>query len=247
MEYLDENALREIMMKIENEDDLKSWYSINNKFKNIYKKYKEEWYGKYEPVEDVDTDGYKRETITIGNRKYVTTFFENGNTKEKEEYKDGKPEGKWTAWYSNGKKYYEVKHKDGKNEGKWITWWYNGNIHEEGEYKNGKKEGKWVGWYENGNRMNEREFKNDKKCGIWKKWNEDGRLVSQKKYSSCGKVGGKKVESISPRKKSPSKKAISQKKCASQGKMQNTITGGCRRKCKVGKEKIGSDGKCTKR
>ena len=109
------------MMNIENEDDLKSWYSINNKFKNIYKKYKEEWYEKHTVItEDVDEDGDKKETKIIGNRKYVT-----------------------------------------------------------------------------------------------------------------------------PRKKS--KKATSQKKCAAKGKMQNTIIGGCRRKCKVGKEKIGSDGKCTKR
>ena len=190
MEYLDENALRVIMMKIENEDDLKSWYSINNKFKNIYEKYKEEWYGKYEPVEDVDQAGNKRETKTIGNRKYII------------------------AWYSSGYKIYER------------------------EYKNGKPEGKWTWWHMDGSKEIEQKYKNGKKCGIWKAWDVNGKLELQKNYGSCSG----RIESISPR-----KKAISQKKCAEQGKMKNTITGGCRRKCKIGKEKIGSDGKCTKR
>ena len=44
---------------------------------------------------------------------------------------------------------------------------------------------------------------------------------------------------LSPRKKGS-------KKCPL-GKVKNTVTGGCRRKCKVGKEKIGSDGKCVPR
>ena len=156
-----------------------------------------EWLSGYKFVEDVDENGNKRETRTIGNKKYVTTFFEN----------------------SNCMKYNE-------------------------EYKNGKREGKWIRWHKNGNKFYKEEYKNGKKCGIWETWFEDGNLQSQKDYGSCGK----KIESISPRKKSKkSKKAISQKKCAAQGKLQNKITGGCRRKCKIGKEKIGSDGKCTKR
>ena len=238
---MDENVLRIIMMKIENEDDLESWCSISTIHSNTCKKFKKEWYGKYKPVTDIDENGDKRETITIGNREYVTTFFENGKEKHKEGYKDGKEEGKWIGWWDDGKTQFEVEYKNGRRDGKWIAWWKNGKKSYKGEYKNGKPDGEWILWYENGNRMNEEEFKNGKKCGIWKSWDVDGILKSWENHGPCGE----KIESISPRKKS--KKTISQKKCAVKGKMQNTVTGGCRRKCKIGKEKIGSDGKCTKR
>ena len=265
MEYLDENALRVIMMKIENEDDLKSWCETNCKIRKMCKKYKKEWYTPHtQIVEDADEYGDKRKTKIIGNRKYVTVWRENGNKWHKKEYKNGKLEGKYIEWYENGKKWYEQKYKDGKEEGKYIEWyengkkmteeeykdgelegkltmWYeSGTIRYEEKYKNGKREGKWLGWHEDGNKEKEGEWKNGKKCGIWKEWNKNGKLISWENYGSCSEV-----LSISPRKKS--KKAISQKKCAAQGKMQNTIIGGCRRKCKIGKEKIGSDGKCTKR
>ena len=289
MEYLDENALREIMMKIENEDDLKNWCETNCKIRKMCKKYKNEWYEKYTVVTYSIEDENKREIKIIGNRKYVIVWYNNGTKKEKREYKNGEREGKWIKWYENRKKQYKVEYKNGKEEGKWIGWWENGTIRYEGEYKDGKRKGKWTEWWENGNKMYEKEYKdgkeegkwigwhrdgtnqyegeykdgkeegkwiwwyaggkkwyegeysNGERCGIWKVWNEDGILKSWEDHGSCGK----KIESISPCKKS--KKEKSQKKCAAKGKMQNTIMGGCRRKCKVGKEKIGSDGKCTKR
>ena len=121
-----------------------------------------------------------------------------------------------------------------------MAWHANGRKFFKRKFKDGKLEGKWIMWYDNGNKFYRGEYKDGEKCGIWKSWDIEGNLKSQKDYGPCSEV-----LSISPRKKN--KKAISQKKCAVQGKMQNTITGGCRRKCKIGKEKIGSDGKCTKR
>ena len=86
----------------------------------------------------VDEYGNKIETKTIGNRKYVTVWYKNGNKMCKEEYKNGKEEGKWSGWYGNGDKWYEEEYKDGEREGKW-RWYVDGNkMCQEEEYKDGK-------------------------------------------------------------------------------------------------------------
>ena len=234
---MDENALVETLMSLKNVDDVKNLFSQHPNLCKYIKK----WYKDHtETVIDVDKYGNKKETKIIGNRTYVTMWYKSGTLQYEEEYKDEKREGKYIEWRENGEKAYEGEYKNGKKEGIWTTWYSNGKKWHEQEYKDGKKEGKWTWWWEGGNKMYEREYKNDKKCGIWKMRDMNGKLELQTDHGPCGKV-----ESISPRKKN--KKAISQKKCAVQGKMKNKVTGECRRKCKVGKEKIGSDGKCTKR
>ena len=39
--------------------------------------------------------------------------YENGQIREQGNYKDGKQDGKWTAWYENGQKLSERNYKDG--------------------------------------------------------------------------------------------------------------------------------------
>ena len=47
-------------------------------------------------------------------------------------------DGKWTEWYENGQKKSEENWKDGKREGKWTVWYENGQLMEENYYKNGE-------------------------------------------------------------------------------------------------------------
>ena len=48
--------------------------------------------------------------------------YENGKIKTEGNLKDGKKDGKWTAWYENGQIKAEANYKDGKGNGKWIAW-----------------------------------------------------------------------------------------------------------------------------
>ncbi len=84
-------------------------------------------------------------------------------------YKDGKKDGKFTAWHENGQIEAEGNYKDGKEHGK-FTWWYeNGQIEVEGNYKDGKEHGKFTWWYENGQKRTEGNYKDGKyECkNVW--------------------------------------------------------------------------------
>ena len=52
--------------------------------------------------------------------------------------------------YENGQKEFEITYKDGKFDGKGTAWHENGQIEGEGNYKDGKEDGKVTKWHENG-------------------------------------------------------------------------------------------------
>ena len=130
-----------IFLSLENIDDILAFAQVCKKGNEIYKKWKNEWYTQHtQIVFSVDEFGYKREIKNVGNRKYVTGWWNSSHKWYEEEYKDGKKEGKWIWWWENGKKECEGQYKGGKREGKWIGWCGNGTTQR--EYKNGEPEGK---------------------------------------------------------------------------------------------------------
>ena len=84
-----------------------------------------------------------------------------------------KKDGKYTEWYENGQKRSEETWKDGKLNGKTTIWYENGQKEEEGTYKDGIPDGKRTTWYENGQKRSEGTFKDgdliSREC-----WDEDG-------------------------------------------------------------------------
>ena len=65
--------------------------------------------------------------------------YANGQVKSKGETKDGKKDGKWTAWSASGRIWSERHYKNGKLDGL-RTWWdENGQKASEAHYKNGKE------------------------------------------------------------------------------------------------------------
>jgi major membrane immunogen (membrane-anchored lipoprotein) len=81
--------------------------------------------GSFEETICKETEGQMRNgLIYLPNQQEPFTgnnlcIYENGQIKVKGYYKDGYPDGKWTAWHENGQKWVEVNYKDGK-----MTWWY---------------------------------------------------------------------------------------------------------------------------
>jgi len=85
--------------------------------------------------------------------------YEDGQIESVGNFKDGKEDGKWTAWDENGQKRGEGYYKDNKKDGKWTRWYENGQIESEANWKDDKREGKWTRWYENGQIREEKNYK----------------------------------------------------------------------------------------
>ena len=65
-----------IFLSLENIDDILTFSRVCKKGNEIYKKWKNEWYTIHTQIkEDVDEDGDKRKTKTVGNRKYITAWY----------------------------------------------------------------------------------------------------------------------------------------------------------------------------
>ena len=95
------------------------------------------------------TNTYKESRGKLEFVKQVS-WYDNGQKKEEETYKDGKEDGKWTQWYGNGQKSIERTYKNGEVDGEWTQWHGNGQKSVEGTYKDGKVNGEWIRWGDDG-------------------------------------------------------------------------------------------------
>ena len=71
-----------------------------------------------------------------------------------------KKDGQLNLWYENGNRRSVEFYKDGKRDGLTTSWYKSGNKKEESSYKNGKQNGVSVLWDEDGNKLKEIFFKN---------------------------------------------------------------------------------------
>ena len=70
--------------------------------------------------------------------KTQTRYWDNGQKKWEEHYKDDEKDGTWIDWYENGQKKGEGNWTDRERDGLWTKWDKDGNITETKTYKNGK-------------------------------------------------------------------------------------------------------------
>ena len=83
--------------------------------------------------------GEKQGKISKGKREGEWLWYwENGQLKEKVNYKDGKLEGEWLMYRKNGQLYSKNYYKDGKPEGEWLEYNQNGRLLSKENYKDGK-------------------------------------------------------------------------------------------------------------
>jgi len=96
------------------------------------------WYDKDRKIYRVlDTTKFsKTNNLPLSGKE--STFYENGQIKTEENFKDGKLYGLQTEWYENGQKAAEGYAKDDALEGKATYWNESGQIDKEAIFKNGK-------------------------------------------------------------------------------------------------------------
>ena len=78
--------------------------------------------------------------------------------------------------YGNGQKQSEGSYKDGRQEGKSSAWWENGQKLMEGNFVNGKPDGIAKAWYEDGQKMMETNYILGKPEGKNTFWDENGEF-----------------------------------------------------------------------
>jgi len=145
-----------------------------------------------------------------------TMWYESGNKKSENHYKNGIPEGWWTDWHESGEKSLEAYYKNGKSEGtriswnasgkkKWVqyykngikvgTWtdyWHTGEKHYEMPYKNGKEHGLKIEWYPSGEKLAETPYKNGKREGIQTRWYKSRIKLAEIPYKNGKREGVRK-------------------------------------------------------
>ena len=85
--------------------------------------------------------------------------------------------GKVVSYYENGQLRERANFKDGKEEGFWEEYYENGQLKSKVNYQDGKEEGFWEDYYENGQLMMKANHKDGELDGPWEKYSEDGQLV----------------------------------------------------------------------
>ena len=81
--------------------------------------------------------------------KEVSYYYKNGNIYKKQNYFEGKLEGKFSEFYKTGELKTIGKYENGSREGVWKTFYKNGKIKRRGKYRNGEKVGIWKTFYKN--------------------------------------------------------------------------------------------------
>lgn len=93
---------------------------------------------------------YNVEVYQTGNLEERKIWYNNGQIKRHEFYRDGKPEGEWKAWLYTGSLYSSKFYLNGKLDGKYKNSIHDGYALEEYHYRDGKLEGECVDRFSDG-------------------------------------------------------------------------------------------------
>jgi antitoxin component YwqK of YwqJK toxin-antitoxin module len=180
---------------IDNDDDEQHWsYNFdsehdNYKFNCSYYGKCTEWYanGQKESERTYDDDG---------NFKLIV-WYEDGQVKLEEFYKNGEKDGKCAYWYENGEQKSEYNYINGSETGNFIEWHINGNKYREWhslDFLDGhsKDNGTLTQWYENGQIKSIEHQKDRGNYELIERY-ENGQIKTQGSYKKYRK-NGKHIE-----------------------------------------------------
>ena len=120
-------------------------------------------------------DGVVYSQVIVFNNNCEVGFYENGRLKfitNKNE--DGEEDGLHTSWYDNGEKRREETYKNGKEDGLQTDCYENGQKMTQGTWKDGKRDGLHTSWYDNGQKKFERIYMGGKLFNVIGRWYKDG-------------------------------------------------------------------------
>ncbi|EAJ2846337.1 toxin-antitoxin system YwqK family antitoxin [Campylobacter coli] len=131
---------------------------------------------------------YNKESRIHGIKR---TFYDNGQLKTEESYKNGKRDGVSREYSKDGQLLEEMNFKDNRGYGDYIGYYENGNIRAKGKLlgfdEDGMQEfeGNYKEYYENGTLALEYNFNNQGKMdGLQKSYNQNGSLESEESYKN---------------------------------------------------------------
>ena len=95
--------------------------------------------------------------------------------------------------HDNGNTKLKYRWINGKRQGKQISWYDNGQIKEIRFYKNNKKDGHHQGWFANGTPRFEYHFIDGQYHGSYREWYPDGTIAAEHNYEMGQEAGTQKV------------------------------------------------------
>jgi antitoxin component YwqK of YwqJK toxin-antitoxin module len=107
----------------------------------------------------------------------VVEYLSNGEVESKQNYKNGKLDGKSVYWHENGQKREEGSYKNGLADGTTTSWFEDGQIEFTLNYKNGKPDGRHEVWHPNGQIRARLNHRNDRIEST--SWDENGNKESK--------------------------------------------------------------------
>ena len=94
----------------------------------------------------------------------VETYYENGNLRNKVNYKDGEPKGLIEWYYENGQLEKKGNYKEGlREDGLWEFYYKNGQLSSKGNWKDNNPDGLWEEYHRNGQLSYKYNYKDGKK------------------------------------------------------------------------------------
>ena len=182
---------------IDNDDNEQHW-SFNCEPRCEVNNYKSNfsWYGK---CTEWYANGQKESERTYddnGNFKLIV-WYEDGQVKLEEFYKNGEKDGKCTYWYENGEQKSEYNYINGSETGNFIEWYINGNKYREWhslDFLDGhsKDNGTLTQWDENGQLKSIKYQKDRGNYELIERY-ENGQIKTQGSYKKYRK-NGKHIE-----------------------------------------------------
>ena len=152
----------------------------------------------------------KERRVLNGNEMEYSTFYENGNVKQKILTKDkviikeqlyarngnimlnsffsadGKPIKEFFEYYPDGKLFRKISTINKMLDGDYLEYYANGNLKNKAFFKNDKQEGEYIAYYKNGAIMQKVLYKNGVRNGEAIAYYENG-VIEQKAYFVNGK------------------------------------------------------------
>ena len=79
-----------------------------------------------------------------------TSFYENGQVKNRGRYLLGQKEGMWLGYYRSGRLFYQGAYKADKKDGPWVSYYEDNTLFYRGAYLLGEEDGEWIAFNPDG-------------------------------------------------------------------------------------------------